>query len=283
MAAAVLLRREHVLARRFMICDHVASGGMAAVYRGFDLTRRCDVAIKVLYLDGEPHVRRFDREASLIAELAHPGIVAYVAHGRTADGLCYLVEDWLDGCTLAEHLDAAPVDLDDALAIAHQVAAALAAVHARDIVHRDVKPSNLLCSLTPPVCARLIDFGIARRTGDRLRLTETGVVLGTPGYMAPEQANGARHIDGRADVFALGCVLFECLAGAPAFVGDGFATVRLIVQLGREPHLGRLCPALPPSLVELVHSMLAKDPVDRPLAAQVADELSTTRRRLHAS
>jgi eukaryotic-like serine/threonine-protein kinase len=108
-------------------------------------------------------------------------------------------------------------------------------------------------------------------------------VLGTPGYMAPEQANGARDIDGRADVFALGCVLFECLAGAPAFVGDGYATVRLIVQLGREPHLGRLCPTLPRPLVELVHCMLAKDPVDRPLAAQVADELSTTRQRLHAS
>lgn len=277
MTAAALLRREHVLARRFVIGNLVASGGMATVYRGFDLARRREVAIKVLYLDGELDIRRFQREASVLAEIAHPGIVSYVAHGRTADDLCYLVEDWLDGGTLAEQLDAATLALDEALSIAHQVALALAAVHALDIVHRDVKPSNIVCSFARPIAARLIDFGIARRTGDAIRMTDTGVVLGTPGYMAPEQANGSRHVDGRADIFALGCVLYECLVGAPAFAGVDLATARHAIAVSREPHLAALCPSLPPALVELVHRMLARDPVDRPPAAVVADELARLR------
>jgi len=270
---AAVLRNEHVLAGRFVIGSVVASGGMAAVYRAFDLARLRDVALKVLFLEGEPHVCRFHREAAVLAELAHPSIVSYVAHGRTPDGLCYLVEDWIEGYTLADRLDATTIALDSALAIAHQVAVALAAVHSHDLVHRDVKPSNILCSAAAPDRVKLIDFGIARRTVDRLRVTDTGAVLGTPGYMAPEQANGSRHIEGRADVFALGCVLFECLTGVPAFAGDTLATALRAIAVSREPHLHELCPSLPAALVELVHHMLAKDPVDRPHASPVADEL----------
>lgn len=248
-----LVRRGHVLADRFCIAAPVAAGGMGHVYRARDLACDRDVAIKVLYLDGADHLQRFDREARVLAALAHPRIVTYVGHGRTADDLYYLAEEWVDGPTLAERIEAAGLAVGDALWIAEQVASALAAAHACEFVHRDVKPSNILCIAGEPGGIKLVDFGIARPIAGGIRVTETGGVLGTPRYMAPEQANGSRFVDGRADVFALGCVLVECLADVAT------------------------APAVPADLPALVDRMRAADPIDRPTAEQVAGELARLR------
>src|SRR5262249_49662727 len=157
-------------------------------------------------------------------ELRHAGIVRYVAHGETPDGELFLAMEWLEGEDLASRLRRMPLTTDETVALGKRVAEALAIAHARGVVHRDLKPSNLFLVDNDVERVTILDFGIARLC-DAARVTQTGAVLGTPGYMAPEQARGNDEIDPRADVFALGCVLFECLTGSPAFPGDHFMAI----------------------------------------------------------
>ena len=151
----------------------------------------------------------------MLSGLRHPGIVTYLGHGRTADEL-YLVMEWLEGEDLGARLDAAGVSVDEAVQIGIQLASALAAAHAQGIVHRDLKPSNVFLADWRVDRMKLLDYGIARQAGTTT-LTEVGMVVGTPAYMAPEQARGEREIDARTDVYGLGAVLFRCLAGRPPF------------------------------------------------------------------
>ncbi len=218
---AVRLQEGDVLADRFVI-EHLAGrGGMGAVYRADDRVTGGPVAVKVLS-GSRGDVGRFAREARVLAELSHPAIVRYVAHGALPNGAPFLAMEWLEGEDLADRLARTGLTVAESLAVARRVAEGLGAAHARSIVHRDVKPSNVLLVAGEPARTKLLDFGIVRldlpsRAAAIPPMTRTGIVLGTVGYMSPEQAVADRALDGRTDVFALGCVLFECLVGEPAF------------------------------------------------------------------
>jgi len=269
-----MLRLNDHLAGRFRIDARIAEGGMATVYRGFDQTLDRTIAIKVLRRDAIDDVARFEREAQILATLAHPGVSRYIAGGVADDGARYLVMEWIDGVTLAEHHARVGLSPADGVAVVARVADALGEAHARGLVHRDVKPDNILLAGGDLQRATVIDFGLGRRASGDARLTETGTVVGTPGYMAPEQARGERAIDARSDVFALGCVLYECVTGAIAFAGRNPAAVMARIVLCEPRAVREVWPAVPPALERLLSRMLAKRRDDRPRdAAEVAAEL----------
>ncbi len=205
-----------VLGRRFEIERSIASGGFGHVFLGRDRELGGPVAIKVAR-DYEQEFERFRREANILDELRHPVIVEYVAHCMDSEGDAYLVTEWIEGETLTKRLKRGPLSVDETLALARRVADGLSAAHAHGIVHRDLKPGNLMLPEGDPAAVKLLDFGIARRSTSGDALTRPGLALGTIGYMAPEQASGARDVDARADIFALGCVLFRCLTGRGPF------------------------------------------------------------------
>jgi serine/threonine protein kinase len=256
------------VAGRFEIFEEAARGGMGTVFRARDRRDRRDVALKVLRAGTLGHVARFEREAAILAGLRHPNIVEYISHGATPDGLRYLVMEWVEGETLAHRLAHAGLTLAAIVAMARQLCRALAALHDRGVVHRDVKPSNVMLAGGDVARVKLVDLGIARRTAEASRLTRTGAMIGTAGYLAPELVRGgAAAIDGRADLFALGCVLYECFTGAPAFRGDSPLAVSAKVLLHDPPALGALDPATPPALDALVSALLARRPDQRPADA----------------
>src|SRR5215813_10231530 len=207
-----------LLDERFEVEHQTRAGGMGEVFRGRDRVSGQAVAIKVISDRRDHHGARFAREVQLLAELSHPGIVRYISHGTTRLGALFLVMEWLDGEDLRRRLEREPLTMGESVALATRVAEALGAAHARGIVHRDLKPSNLFLPDGRIDQVKILDFGIAHKEG-LTQLTQTGTLIGTPGYMAPEQARGQEGIDARADVFALGCVLFECLTGSRPFQG----------------------------------------------------------------
>ena len=257
---------------RFEIERRIASGGMGHVFRARDQASGEIVALKLLHAEATGEQIRFTREAEALAALRHPGIVRYVAHGLTAAGAPFLAMEWLEGETLAERLERGKLSLGDVVDLASAVAAALAAVHALGFVHRDLKPSNIFLPGGAPSAAKLIDFGIARLSTAARDLTLPGTVLGTVGYLAPEQARGG-EVDARADVFALGCVLFKCVVGVGAFGGEDDLSVLLKILVDDPPRLRELRPGVPAALDDLVARMLAKAPWARPAdgAALVAE------------
>ncbi len=204
-----------VLADRFVIERLAGSGGMGTIHRGKDLFTREAVAIKVMASERLGDANRFAQEAAVLAELSHPSIVRYIAHGTTPRAAPFLAMEWLDGEDLAERLARSPLTVEQSLMLFRRACEGVAAAHARGVVHRDLKPSNLFLVDRDPASLKVLDFGIARQREGTRTLTQSGTVLGTVGYMSPEQAMGPRDVDARADVFALGCVLFECLTGSP--------------------------------------------------------------------
>src|SRR5262249_42495298 len=190
----------------------------------------------------------------------------------------YLVMEWIDGETLRDRLSREGLTIQESIAMARSVAEALAEMHRRGIIHRDVKPSNLMFPQGEVDQVKLLDFGIARRSDALLGLTRTGVMVGSPGYMAPEQARGDRAVlDARADLFSLGCVLYECLTGRPAFFGDPVA-VRAKVLLTNPLPIRELNPDVSPGLQDLVDELLSKDLAQRPRDAErLARQLSGLR------
>jgi hypothetical protein len=255
--------RGEVIAVRFVI-DHLAgSGGMGAVYRATDRSTGEPAAVKVMKGGGSDRAR-FAQEAQVLAELQHPAIVRYVAHGPLADDQIFLAMEWLEGEDLAHRLARAPLAIADALVVVRRAAEGLAAAHRRGVVHRDVKPSNLFLTENDPARTKLLDFGVARpMLGPRV-MTQTGAIVGTVGYMAPEQARGERDIDPRADVFALGCVLFQCLTGQPAFAAQHAVAMLAKVLFEEAPRASALSPGVPADLDDLLARMLAKDKLARP-------------------
>ncbi|XXY52907.1 protein kinase [Sorangium sp. So ce269] len=259
---------------RFCIEHLAASGGMGAVYRAHDRETGEAVAIKLLTNEGAQHLGRFAREAQALAAARVPGVVRYVAHGATAWGQPYIAMEWLDGETLSERLTHKGLTLEETVELGLRVARTLGAIHELGLVHRDLKPSNLLIEEGSLERVSLIDFGLARAVTDE-PLTAAGLVLGTPGYMAPEQARGELSVDARADVFALGCILYRCLTGRAAFQGNGGLAVLMKVLLEDPPRVRELRPGIPAALDRLVTRMLAKSPSDRPADGDaVADELA---------
>lgn len=262
------------IANRFELQREVGSGGSATVYRGLDRHSGDPVAVKILHLGTDADAERFAREANLLAGLSHPSIVGYVAHGSSAPGEAFLAMEWLDGEDLAGSLARARPSIAQSVNLAVQVARALEVLHARGVVHRDIKPQNIFLESGDLARPKLLDLGIARPTWGEVRVTLTGALIGTPAYMAPEQARGDAHLTPRVDVHALGCVLFECLAGRPPFVGDQPVAVLAKVLLEEAPRLGDVRAGVPQDLDELLSRMLAKDPSVRPAdAAAVAAQL----------
>ncbi|MGO8950387.1 MAG: protein kinase domain-containing protein [Ktedonobacterales bacterium] len=250
----------------YTIVGELGRGGSSRVYRGeeygenLELVR--EVAIKVIFNDAEDRigfVRRFEREVQAVAQLDHPNIVAVYAHGET-DDLVYLVMQCVTGGTLRQRCGR-PVPVAEATAAIVQMCHALHHAHEHGIIHRDVKPSNMLVDAADPRHLLLTDFGIAKLQG-MLGLTKSGTTIGTPEYMSPEQAEG-KDIDQRTDVYALGCVLFELLAGRPPFVGSTAVSVLYQQVHLRPPHLRAFNAEVPRELGRIVEQALAKHPEER--------------------
>jgi serine/threonine protein kinase len=223
-----------VFAGRFVLERLAGAGGMGAVWRALDRVSGEPIALKVILNPDEEQIARFQREERVLAGLEHPAIARHVDHGVTSDGRHYLAMEWLEGEDLAARLSRGALGVDESLALAECVADALAVVHGRGVVHRDLKPANLFLPQGDLGQVKLLDFGIARLSDATQGLTATGAAIGTPAYMAPEQARGEPGIDARADVYALGCVLFECLTGRPPFIA-GHPLAVLASQLERCP------------------------------------------------
>ncbi|HTJ40588.1 MAG TPA: protein kinase [Kofleriaceae bacterium] len=255
-----------VIAERFVLESRAGAGGMATVYRAHDRHTGGPVAIKVLERRDALNTERFDREARVLAELSHPALVRYVAHGMAQDGAPYLVMEWLEGSDLGDRLLRGPLGVIASVAVARRVAEALAVAHARGIIHRDLKPSNLFLVEGRIEKVKLVDFGLARPTGGD-SATRTGASIGTPRFMAPEQVKGRRDLDARVDVYGLGGVLYACLAGQPAFTGSDNMAILAKVLLEEPTPVRELVPEVPDSLAQLVAEMLAKDRLDRPADA----------------
>jgi hypothetical protein len=262
------------IASRFRIERRASSGGMGTVYRAVDLLSREPVAVKVLSSDEPDDAARFEHEAALLADLRHPGIVKHIGHGVTASGEPFLAMEWLEGKSLGALLDAGPLSYEDSLLVARRAAEALAVAHEAGVVHRDINPSNLFLPGGSIERLTVIDFGIARSPWPRRLVTRAGTLVGTPGYMSPEQARGDAEVDPRADVFALGCVLFQCLTGKPPFVGDHVVAVLAKTLLEDPPRVSDVVPGVPGAVSAFVARMLAKELPDRyPDAASVLDGL----------
>ncbi|HEX3761809.1 MAG TPA: protein kinase [Kofleriaceae bacterium] len=251
------------LLERYEILSVLGRGGMGVVYRARERASGRVVAVKVLLEGRAGAVERFLREAEVLSGLDHAAIVGYDAHGVTEAGDPYLAMEWLDGENLAGRLRRGALSVDETLTLATQVAKALGAAHARGVVHRDLKPSNLFLVNRDVGQVKVLDFGIAY-LGGVTPMTQTGVLIGTPGYMAPEQARSEASVTPAADIFALGCVLFEALAGKPAFDGQNAMTILAKLIFGETPLLEVHCPDAPAALAALVARMLAKDPAARP-------------------
>jgi serine/threonine protein kinase len=250
-----------VLDGRYRIDRRQALGGMSEVFVAHDLVLDRDVAVKVLRGETADR-RRFETEVALLAKLQHPSLVQVLDAAEHEDEP-FVVMVLVEGRTLAEVLRDGPVDDDTLVHVATDLADALAYLHVQGVVHRDVKPSNIL--IGDDGRARLTDFGVARLV-DASRVTTTGVAIGTPAYMAPEQLRG-RAAGPPADVYALGLVLGECLSGSPVFPGHGPEAA--LARLDHDPDFR----AAPPAWHDLLTAMTERDPNARPTAATVRDRL----------
>jgi tetratricopeptide (TPR) repeat protein len=256
------MQQGDVVADQFELERIAGRGGMGEVWRARDRLRDAPVALKLLTGTTESGRARFLRESVVLSELRHPGIVRYVAHGVTPSEELYLAMEWLDGEDLSKRLEHGPLTIDDTVALLKAVAEALSVAHARGIVHRDIKPGNVFLPRGVVDDAKILDFGVAR-VSDVTR-TRAGGMVGTPGYMAPEQARGEHDTDARADIFALGCVAFECLTGRRAFEADHVMALLAKILLDEVPRVSDLLPEVPSALDELVRRMVSKDRENRP-------------------
>jgi eukaryotic-like serine/threonine-protein kinase len=262
-----------VIAGRYELEELVGSGGMSTVYRAHDRLLERKVALKILHRrfnDDEEYVERFRREARAVAQLAHPNIVTVIDRGEDA-GRQFIVFEYVEGDDLKQLIDrVGPLPIAQVVELGLEIASALAFAHERGIVHRDVKPQNVL--LDAEGRAKVTDFGIARSLDVEHGVTQTGTVLGTSNYIAPEQASG-QPIDERSDVYSFGVVLYELLTGTVPFDGESFVAVALKHINEPAPSVLERRPDTPPRLVRLVDSMLEKAHDARPSMDEVGAEL----------
>jgi serine/threonine-protein kinase len=258
-------RLAAALADRYRLERELGAGGMATVYLAEDVRHRRKVAIKVLRpeLAAALGAERFLREIETTASLRHPHILPLYDSGESA-GFLFYVMPLVEGGSLRGRLEREQrLPLQDALRIGREVADALGYAHGRGVVHRDIKPENILLESGHAVVA---DFGIARAldAAGGQRMTGTGLAIGTPAYMSPEQATGERDLDGRSDLYSLGCVLFEMITGNPPFRGATAAAVIAKRFTEQPPELGGVAPSVPPAVASVVRRLMATDPAQRP-------------------
>jgi eukaryotic-like serine/threonine-protein kinase len=269
------MRSGEVVGERFEIEELAGAGAMGSIFRAIDRVNGERVALKTLRADAPSVADRFAREARILAELSHPAIVRYVAHGPMPGGALFLAMEWLEGEDLQKRLKRAGLTIAETVALATRTAGALAAAHARGVVHRDIKPANIFLPARDVSLAKVLDFGVARIEASQSSGTKTGLMVGTPGYMSPEQARGQKAIDARADLFSLGCVLYQCLTGRPPFVADDMLAVLAKLVFEEPTRILELRPDVPIELDELVTQMMSKSPAARPASAEVvAQELA---------
>ncbi len=252
------------LAQRFVLERELGRGGMGVVFRATDSWDGTPCAVKIVEAGGA--TRRFLREAQILAQLAHPTIVRYRGHGLTSAGAVFLAMEWVEGPDLERYRGTRALTIGDTLRVGRRIAEALTVVHAAGIVHRDLKPSNVFLPEGRPDQAKLGDFGIAHLSKElhaTSTLTRKGAVIGTPGYLAPEQLH-SEEIDPRTDMFGLGCVLFECATGKPAFAAESMLASLAKIALEETPRLREVRPDAPPELDALVVRLLQKKKEDRP-------------------
>jgi serine/threonine protein kinase len=252
------------LANRYTLEREVGRGGMATLYLAREVSSGQLVAIKVMHpaVVNAVGTERFLREIEIAASLSHPLIVPLL-HSGNAGGVLYYVMPYIEGESLYQRLERErQLPLDDALRITHDVADALGYAHSRGFLHRDIKPENILLAGGRALVA---DFGLARCIGaaDQEKLTETGIMVGTVFYMSPEQLQGQRDLDQRADIYSLGCILYEMLTGEPPYAGRVINQVVPRIVRDPIPSARRLRPEVPPGIDQAIHKALAKAAADR--------------------
>ena len=274
--------RQQTIAGRYELKHVVGTGGMSSVYCAFDTLLERNVALKILhdqYGDDEEYVERFRREARSVAQLSHPNIVTVIDRGDE-DGKQFIVFELIEGDNLKELVErGGPLPVRRTLELGLEVGRALAFAHGQGLIHRDVKPQNVL--LNDEGRAKVTDFGIARSL-DAVGHTETGTVLGTSHYIAPEQARG-EQVDAQTDIYSFGVVLYELLTGELPYPGDNFLTVAMKHVNDPSPSVLDRRPDTPLRLASLIERCMAKLPADRPASMdEVVAELEACLAELEA-
>ena len=266
------------IAGRYVVEKKLGAGAFGTVYKAKDKILKRMVAIKTIRLEGlaaqgaglEEMLQRFTREAEVSAQLRHPNIVTIHDLGN-ADGLSYLAMEFIDGMGLEKIIAQGRLPLERAAGLAAQVADALDFAHKHGVVHRDIKPANIMVEAGDRV--KVTDFGIARLTESAEHLTMTGSLLGTPSYMSPEQARGG-EVDGRSDLFSVGCVLYEMLAGKKAFRGESITALIFKIITEEPPPIRELAHDVPDAMVRVIQKALSKAPDARYQSGKdLADDL----------
>lgn len=265
------LHQGDVLENRFVVERLAGAGGMGEVYRAQDRQSATPVAVKVLRGDGAGDLARFEREARILRAIDDPRVVRHIAQGAVPSGDPYLVMEWLDGEDLSHRLRRGRLDLHESLILCTGIADALGVLHDRGIVHRDLKPSNVFLVRGATREVKLLDFGIAWAKA-ATRVTATGTIIGTLGYMAPELADGMNDGDERADIFALGCVLFECVTGEQAYVGTNPMAILSKLLFEKPPRLQARMSGVPDELDALVGRWMSNHRDERPGNGHAAAE-----------
>ncbi|MBA3541365.1 MAG: serine/threonine protein kinase, partial [Deltaproteobacteria bacterium] len=259
----------HVIGK-YRVVSELGKGGMGVVYRAEHTQLGRPAALKMLlpqFSSDAAIVQRFFNEARAASAIDHPGIVEIYDFGTHTDGRAYIVMSLLSGESLEQRLHRGPIPPLEGATIIAQVAGALAAAHARSIVHRDLKPDNIFLvpnELMPDgIQIKLLDFGIAKLAGDQAGdfKTQTGMMMGTPAFMSPEQCMGKADLDHRTDLYSVGCILFHILCGRPPFVSDQGTGVMIAAHIrDPAPDPRTINPQIPASLAAIILRLLHKDP-----------------------
>ena len=258
-----------VLEEKWVLESRIGGGGMGNVYRAHQLSVDRTVAVKILRSDlsaDDEHVERFFREANVASNISDPRCVTIYDFGQSSrDHVLYLAMEYLEGASLQEHIDGSPLTFRESVDVGIEICKALETLHDKGVVHRDLKPENvvLVDEIGEEVCLKLLDFGLAKvSSSDATPVTATGKVFGTPAFMSPEQAMGS-EVDLSSDIYSLGCMLYEFVAGRTPFTGDASVSI-LLSHVNEVPLPIKAWAEVPAGFSKLLATMLEKDPRDRP-------------------
>ncbi len=260
------------IAHRYRVERVIGQGGMGVVLQAVHVDLGEKVAVKVLLpyaASDRALAERFIQEAKIAASIKSDHVARVFDFGKNADGSAYIIMELLEGTTLGDRIEkGGPVPFQEAATIVYQASLGILEAHARRLVHRDIKPDNLFLvkTRTGHTHVKVLDFGISKKLDTELKLTQTGAVFGSPHYMSPEQLRAAKGIDARTDVWSLGAVLFEAIAGVPPFEGESMTSLAL--QITQDPTPDLRLNGVPNELAQVIESCLAKNPAQRPADAQ---------------